>query len=187
MSLAGISWMEQYLQEFGLTIEQMNSVPCNKLFFFGPSSRYTSTSLVELPILITRLDGREDVLTIQTYLVDAEIPFLCGKRTLEDWSFQIDGREKILKITSKTDGSRIQVKMIDTKVGHYSIILETKRKMNVLYLEDALGDELGVLFLEDKEEELCSFKAVRCVHEVNRHKQKDQMIAAYCNAGWMSP
>ena len=28
VSLAGISWMEQYLQEFGLTIEQMNSVPC---------------------------------------------------------------------------------------------------------------------------------------------------------------
>ena len=29
MSLAGIFWMEQYLQEFGLTIEQMNSVPCH--------------------------------------------------------------------------------------------------------------------------------------------------------------
>ena len=82
VSLAGISWMEQYLQEFGLTIEQMNSVPCNQPFIFGPSRRYTSTSLVELPILVMRLDGREDVLTIQTYLVDAEIPFLCGKRTL---------------------------------------------------------------------------------------------------------
>ena len=52
--------------------------------------------------------------------------------------------------------------------------------------ENAPGDKLGVLFLEDKEEELCSFKAVRRVHKVNRHKQKDQMIAAYHNAGWMS-
>ena len=26
VSLAGISWMQQYLQEFGLTIEQMNSI-----------------------------------------------------------------------------------------------------------------------------------------------------------------
>ena len=84
VSLAGISWMEQYLQEFGLTVEQMNYVKCNQLFVFGPSRRYTSTSLIELPILITRLDGKEDVLTIQAYLVDAEIPFLCGKRTLED-------------------------------------------------------------------------------------------------------
>ena len=107
VSLAEISGMEQYLQEFGLTIEQMNSVPCHQPFVVGPLRRYISKSLVELLILITRLDGREDVLTIQTYLVDAEIPFLCGKRTLEDWSFQIDGRDKILEITSKSDGSRI--------------------------------------------------------------------------------
>ena len=60
------------------------------------------------------MDGREDVLTIQTYLVDAEIPFFCGKQTLEDWRFQIDRRDKILEITSKTDGSRMKVKMIDT-------------------------------------------------------------------------
>ena len=62
-----------------------------------------------------------------------------------------------------------------------------RKKTNVIYLEDALGDELGVLFLEDKEKELCSFKAVRRVHEVNRHKQKYQLIAAYRNEGWMSP
>ena len=52
------------------------------------------------------------------------------------------------------------------------MVLETQRMKNVLYLENALGDELGVLFLEDKEEELCSFKAVRLVHEVNRHKKR---------------
>ena len=77
--------------------------------------------------------------------------------------------------------------MIDTQGGHYGIVLETQKRHNVLYLKDALGDELGVLFLEDREEELCSFKAVRQVHEVNQHKQKDQLIAAYRNAGWMSP
>ena len=45
----------------------------------------------------------------------------------------------------------------------YAIILETRKKKtsNILYLEEPLGDELGVLFLEDKKEELCSFKAVR--------------------------
>ena len=87
VSLAGISWMTQYLQGFGLTIEQLNSIMCSQPFFFGPSRRYLSESLVELPILIMRMDGREDVLIIQTYLVDVEIPFLCGKRTLEGWNF----------------------------------------------------------------------------------------------------
>ena len=95
-------------------------------FVFGLLRRYISKSLIELPILMTRLDGREDVLIIQTYLMDAEVPFLCGKRTIEDWNFQIDRRDKILEITSKTDGSRKQVRMIDTKGGHYSIILETQ-------------------------------------------------------------
>jgi len=77
--------------------------------------------------------------------------------------------------------------MIDTQGGHYGIVLETQRKQNIPYIEDALGDEFRILFLEDQEQELCSFKALRQVHEINRQKQKDQLIAAYRNAGWMSP
>ena len=77
--------------------------------------------------------------------------------------------------------------MIDTQGGHYGVVLETQRKQNVLYIEDALGDELGILFFEDQQDELCSFKAVRQVHKIHRHKQKDQMIAAYRNADWISP
>ena len=99
----------------------------------------------------------------------------------------MSGRDKILEITSLTDGSRVQIEMIDTQGGHYGIVLETQRKQNVLYIEDALGDELRILFLEDQEQELCSFQAVWQVHEINRHKQKDQLIAAYRNAGWMLP
>ena len=99
------------------------------------------------------------------------------------------GRDKILEITSKTDGSRMKLRMINKESGHYGIVLETQKKKtsNVLYLEDALGYELGVLFLKDKKEELCSFKAISKVLEVNWHKHKEQLIAAYRNAGWMSP
>ena len=69
----------------------MKSVSCSQPFVFGPSKRYVSTSLGELPILVTRIDGKEDVLIVQTYLVDAEVPFLCSKQTLETWNFKIDG------------------------------------------------------------------------------------------------
>ena len=103
VSLAGISWMEQYLQEFGLIIDQMASTSCNQPFVFGPSRRYVSTSKIDLPILITRKDGKEDILNVPTYVVDAEVPFLCGKKTLEDWNFHINGREKTLEISSLTD------------------------------------------------------------------------------------
>ena len=60
--------------------------------------------------------------------------------------------------------------------GHYAIILETKKKQDssILFLENAKGD-------------LCSFKAVRKVNEVNCHKKKEQLVAAYRNTGWRSP
>ena len=103
VSIAGTSWMRQYLAEFGLEIEDMKSVSCNQPFVFGPSKRYVSKLLVELPILITRLDGKEDLLIVQTYLVDADVPFICGKQTLESWSFKIYRKEKILEIKMKDD------------------------------------------------------------------------------------
>ena len=94
--------------------------------------------MVELPVLVTRLDSREDVLVIQTYLVDAEIPFLCGKQTLENWNSKIDGRDEILEIQSRIDGSKMKSRMVDTSGGHYSIILETKIRSDssILFVED---------------------------------------------------
>ena len=48
VSLAGVSWMTQYLKEFGLNIGDMKSVGCRQPFRFGPSKRYVSEKLVEL-------------------------------------------------------------------------------------------------------------------------------------------
>ena len=56
VSIAGVSWMTQYLREFGLTIEEMKSSKCNQSFVFGPSRRYLSQTLVEIPVLVSRLD-----------------------------------------------------------------------------------------------------------------------------------
>merc|ERR1711867_251999 len=56
VSIAGAPWMEQYLEEFGLRIDDMKSVKCHQPFMFGPSRSYICTTLVELPVLVTRLD-----------------------------------------------------------------------------------------------------------------------------------
>ena len=82
----------------------------------------------------------------------------------------------------------MNVKMIDTSGGCNAIVLETRKKIdsNALYIEDE-NQEVPVLFLEDKKGDLCSFKSLRKVHEVNQHKGKDQVIAAYRNTGWMTP
>ena len=83
VSLAGSKWLEQYLEEFDLTIEEIESSPFHQVFKFGPSKRYLSTLMVKIPVIVQRSDGRDDVLRIQAYLVDTDIPFLCVKRTLE--------------------------------------------------------------------------------------------------------
>ena len=57
LSLAGVSWMTQYLEEFSLKVEVKKSVSCNQPLVLGPSRRYVSKLLVELPILVTTLDG----------------------------------------------------------------------------------------------------------------------------------
>ena len=36
VSIAGILWMTQYLEEFGLGINEMKSVKCQQPFRFGP-------------------------------------------------------------------------------------------------------------------------------------------------------
>ena len=50
-----------------------------------------------------------------------------------------------------------------------------------------MEEDTGILFLEDKQGNLCSYKAVRKVHDLNSHKGKDQLINAYKKAEWMTP
>ena len=92
LSMAGVLWIMQYLREFDLTIYEMKTKACDQVFKFGPSRRNISMSLIELLQIVTRIDGREDVLKVYTYLVDVEVLFLCGKRELELWNFKKDGK-----------------------------------------------------------------------------------------------
>merc|ERR1711867_176257 len=92
----------------------------------------------------------------------------------------------MLEIYMKNDEDQGKkfIKMDDTAGGHYGIVLEIRNEKEGMPLDE---NDLGILFMEDKKGELCSFKAVKKVHEVNRHKGKEQMMQAYRNAGWMSP
>ena len=76
---------------------------------------------------------------VQAYLVDADIPFLCGKRMMELWQSEIDTKKKILE--TEINGRQRYFKMVVTTGKHYEIILEIKGKMS-----------LDVLFLKDQEE-----------------------------------
>ena len=52
------------------------------VFRFGPSKQYVSKRMVELSVIMRRMDGKEDVLRVFTYSVDADVPFFVGR---EQW------------------------------------------------------------------------------------------------------
>ena len=66
--------------------------------------------------------------------------------------------------------------MEDTTGGHYGFVHETRKKKNSSFF--LVEEDLGILFMEDKEGDLCSFRAVRKEHEVNQHKGKEQLMTA---------
>ena len=98
VSIAGVSWMTQYLKEFGLTIDEMKSTRCNQPFVFGPSKIYISKSLIKLPVFVIKLDRQEDILVIHTYLVEEKFLSCVGDRHSKSGTLQSMERTKFLNL-----------------------------------------------------------------------------------------
>ena len=131
--------------------------------------------MVELPVIVRRMDGREDVLKVFTYIVDVDVPFLCGKRTMvEKWNLKIDTKNKVLE--TEIDGKRKDFKIIETGGNHVAIEIE-KRNLK----------EEEIFFAKGEEKKLDTFKAIKKVHEVANHKSAEQLIISYRNAGLIGP
>merc|ERR1711867_46043 len=117
--------MEQYLRDHKLELNEMKMSECHQVFRFGPSKQYVSKRMVELPVIVRRMDGKEDVLRVFTYLVDADVPFLCGKRTMvEKWNSKIDTKNMVLE--TEIDIKRKDFKIIETGGNHVAIEIEKK-------------------------------------------------------------
>ena len=86
MSLVGRPWLSKYLAEFDLKIEDMESSACFQVFRFGGlDKKHESKLLVELPLIVMSNKGREDVLKVNVYVIDADITFVVGRATIKSW------------------------------------------------------------------------------------------------------
>ena len=84
VSVSGKKWMEEYLEKHGMKLQELNKVRCYQKMTFGPSKQYISRLKIELPVSVQDLHGKEDTLKVPTYVVEADVPFLCGKSELKD-------------------------------------------------------------------------------------------------------
>ena len=66
------------------------------------------------------------------------------------------------------ESENLEYNMVNTACGHYGIELETIEKK-----------DNEIVYLDDNEEDLIEFKAIRKLHEVNNHKGEHQLINAY--------
>ena len=100
----------------------MRKNDCRQVSRFGPSRQYEITEMVELPMIVTIMDGKEDVLKVFAYIVEADVPFLCGKRTLESWNSKLDIGNRVLE--TMMDGERKNFRMINTGSNHFGLEIE---------------------------------------------------------------
>merc|ERR1712240_366210 len=172
--LAGNEWMNQYLEDHGLELKDLKSSKCQQRFRLGPSRQYVSSTMVDLQVIVRRLDGNEDVLQVFTYLIDADVPFLCGKRELKDrCKSKIDTENNILE--TKIDGQRKEFRMIETGGNHVALEIE----------KGNLKEEQ--IFFTEENVDMNTFKAIRKVHEVTNHKSAEKLIISYRNAEIIGP
>ena len=126
VSLVGKGWIEKYLEEHEVRMEDLNRERCEQIFRFGPSRKYVSMEMVELPMLVKMMDGKEEVLRVVAYVVDADVPFLLGKKTMEGWKSKLDTVNKVLE--TEMEGKRKNFRMVDTGSNPFGIEIEKKSR-----------------------------------------------------------
>ena len=104
-------------------------------------------------------------------MVNANVPFLLGKKALELWHSKLDMKNNILETC--IDGLDKDFKIVNTSGNHYALVLETRKE-----------EVESMLFIdEDKnEEDFVSYKEIKKVHKVNNPKRRKQLIHTCNNA-----
>ena len=88
------------------------------------------------------MDGREEVFRLHAYIVDAEIPFLCGKRTLECWNAKFDTQSKILE--TELEGKKRNFKMMTTESNHYGMEIGLRNEVieEIMFTDGSEKEEM---------------------------------------------
>ena len=126
VSLVGRKWVEEYLGENEKDIQNLKSQVCEQGFKFGPSKSCMSREMVELPVVIKTVDNKREVLWVWVYVVDEDVPFLIGRKTLEDWSSRIDTVNKVLR--TNIGGVKNVFNVMETEGNHFGLEVEKLEK-----------------------------------------------------------
>jgi hypothetical protein len=86
-SMTSTDTFRLFLEENQLSECSLKTEVIDKKFRFGPSELYDSKIKVEVPIKIQLESGSFKILYINMFVLECkELPFLCGKDTLQNWN-----------------------------------------------------------------------------------------------------
>ena len=68
--------------------------------------------MVDMPLIFQRLDGKDDILKVPTCVIDRDVLFLCGKRTLELWRLKLYMDRKSWRSYQERSGSMELLKLL---------------------------------------------------------------------------
>ena len=66
VSIAEETQIKQYLEIHGIELRDLKTHECHQVFKFGTSKQYVSNTMIDLPVIVRRLDGKEEVLQVYT-------------------------------------------------------------------------------------------------------------------------
>ena len=67
---------------FDYKIENMVSLECYQVFRFKVIyKKHETIFLLELPLMVTSTKGKDDVLKAYVYIIEADVTFLCRRKT----------------------------------------------------------------------------------------------------------
>ena len=95
-----------------MTIQEIESSSCKRVFKFGLSLRYVIDTMVNILAKLLRGNGKDGVIQIQGHVIDADIPFLCGKLIMELLESMVGLKKKVLD--TNIDGHNKEFSMVET-------------------------------------------------------------------------
>ena len=102
-----------------------------------------------------------------------------GKNTLKELGCCTDHKKNILKCDDIIENEKIEFDLEQTSGGHDALKLESIKEDT----EERTVSYIMAQVSDDRVSHVLNYKNVKRIHEVTNHKQEENMMHAYRNAG----
>ena len=79
LTVSGTGWVDSYIKRNGLKWDTLTTTSSKERFRFGDGAPMNTKTTVVLPLKITDREGKNTIIKLKVYVVQASVPLLIGK------------------------------------------------------------------------------------------------------------